>query len=168
MIDTIEHSGRLGMRWGHRKAVKNAVVDEQKKKYRADNDKAPIKKQEPPKSSETAKNQTANAISKLTKTKGVLDSSGSTLLGAAKVHETVTNVKSTKQSRREAAQMSNEELAEKIHRMSLEQSYASLRSKDLVAGQERVKNALVITGNMVNLAGSIAGLASNLKQLKKS
>lgn len=168
MTDMLDHSGILGMRWGRRKAVRVSVADAQKKNKQTSKKPETPKKQQQPKNPEAVKNQTSDAINKLNKSKGVLDASGATLLGAAKVHETVTNIKSTKQSRREASRMSDDELSKMIRRMSLEQSYASLRSKDLVAGQERVRNALVITGNMVNLAGSITGLASNLKQLKKS
>lgn len=96
------------------------------------------------------------------KTKATIANEGSKLLGyrRQKKEDEYSNEK-----RREAKELSNEELKTIINRLNMEQQYRNLTTKDVNVGKSRTEAYLERAGTIMTIAGAAAGLALTIKTL---
>ena len=62
--------------------------------------------------------------------------------------------------RKEASNMSNEELSKYIKRMEMEKRYADLSSSDINSGYEKTQDVLETIGDVVDIAAGLATIAT--------
>lgn len=67
--------------------------------------------------------------------------------------------------RREAKEISDEDLKRIVNRLNMEQQYRNLTTKDVDVGKSRLEDVLSTVGSMMTIAAAGAGLALTIKQL---
>lgn len=67
--------------------------------------------------------------------------------------------------RREAKEISDDDLKRIVNRLNMEQQYRNLTTKDVDVGKSRLEDILMMTGSLMTIAATGAGLALTIKQL---
>lgn len=103
---------------------------------------------------------------KLSNTKTISDQSRSGVEAVRGSSNVVSRNRYTNKSKTESSKMTNEQLKEKIQRMSLEQQYANLNANQISKGRANVDTALQVAGGALAVTSSALGIALAIKQLK--
>ena len=98
--------------------------------------------------------------------KTVSDHSRSGVEAVRNTSNMVSRNRSTNKSKTQLSQMTNQQLQEKIQRMSLEQQYANLSTNQISKGRANVDTALQVAGGALAVTSSALGIALAIKQLK--
>lgn len=73
--------------------------------------------------------------------------------------------KSKKAAYKEAAEMTDQELRERVNRMNLERNYAQLKSDRFGSGKSRVTKFLDVAGDVLAIGASAASIALSLRRI---
>ena len=131
------HYGKLGMRWGHRKAP-NLDVQTLKTGGKMINE--------------------ANGV-----VRGVSTINNS----IAKARTESTKRKTANKKPKGLSQMTDKELQQRVQRLNMEQQYSNLtrQPQQVNLGQERLKTVLEVGGGVLTTVGSVVSIALAVKQL---
>ena len=152
MENELYHHGILGMKWGVRRFqnANGSLTEAGKKRYSETVDKA-LKpgKDGKPSLAEKATRNVKNAVD-------IADSM------------VTSNEKNRAVARKEARELSDEELRKRINRLRMEKQYAELAaSNELSDGKARVHEILKTTGEVMGIATAAATAAAAIYQIKK-
>lgn len=99
--------------------------------------------------------------------RSIANDSSNAFRNASNVANTVgNNVKPSRKARKEASQMSDNELRARINRMNLESQYASMHPSRTAKGAAFAKGFLDVAGSITAIGASALGIALAVKQLK--
>lgn len=142
MYDEMYHHGVKGMRWGVRR--KDSSGDG---------------------SSDTSrKKMTTGEVRAIKKS---VDSTKQVVEEGRKVNKDISSKKVKKQVSKEAMNMSDQELREKVNRLNMEQQYKNLmESRTVDSGHARVERMLSNAGTVLTVGSTALSIALAIKELK--
>ena len=100
----------------------------------------------------------------LTSAKEGIDSASNIVKSVSSIHSSIKKSGSAK--KRDLSYMTDQELRERVNRMSLEKQYSSLNQGIINEGKSRAEKILDVAGNTLAIGSSALGIALAIKKLK--
>lgn len=170
MEEIITHHGIKGMRWGIRRYQNEdgSLTPAGKKRYSSDES-----------DSEKKESTLSRALDPTVKTgkdkapisivEKTMKEAGNITTNTSAVLDSVNRIKNAGKSKDSAAKsMSDQELRDIINRIELERRYDSLSQPEMSKGKTYVNETLKTIGSITSIVGSVAAIASTIKQLMKT
>jgi len=142
-LDSLLHSGKLGMHWGVRQSgvtVWNAGEKQRHGEYKM------------------TKEQLGGV-------KTGLDAANKITQDTKNINTSVYGMRST-HGPKDIKTMTDKELKDQVSRLNLEQQYSNLSLPQTSKGQAYVSNTLSVAGSVLGIASSAVGIALAIRQLK--
>lgn len=156
----LEHYGVPGMKWGRRKSTSNLRVVESTRNINGNSknttsSKKPSRQPKPLNKTIQTKNDIDNSKRAMEDSKRIIDDS------VAKMENT-RKLKTKYQLQEQASQMSDKELKDVINRLSMEQRYSDVMTKQgYGASKSNLQKTLETVGNTAAVVGTTAGYVSS-------